>query len=233
MKNPLSLSVVLPAYNEAKNIKRTVTEAVSYAERSFNDYEVIVVNDGSTDGTGEIVEELTLADPKIILVNHAKNSGYGAALRSGFDRASLDYLFLMDSDGQFDISDIERFLPFINTFDIIVGYREKRADPAIRSLNTWLYHLYVELLFGLRMRDMDCAFKMFTRRAYEAVKPIKSGGALFSAELIIKWKRKGFSIKEVPVRHFPRKFGRQTGANVRVILRMFRECWKLRNELRE
>ena len=93
MKNPLSLSVVLPAYNEAKNIKRTVTEAVSYAERSFNDYEVIVVNDGSTDGTGEIVEELTLTNPKIILVHHAKNSGYGAALRSGFDRASLDYLF--------------------------------------------------------------------------------------------------------------------------------------------
>jgi glycosyltransferase involved in cell wall biosynthesis len=233
MKNPLSLSVVLPAYNEAKNIKKTVTEAVSYVEKNFKDYEVIVVNDGSTDGTGEIVEELTITNPKIILVNHAKNSGYGAALRSGFDRASLDYLFLMDSDGQFDISDIERFIPFINTFDIIVGYREKRADPAIRSLNTWLYHLYVELLFGLRMKDMDCAFKMFPRRAYEAVKPIKSGGALFSAELIIKWKRKGFSIKEVPVRHFPRKFGRQTGANIRVILRMFRECWKLRNELRE
>ncbi|HWP92240.1 MAG TPA: glycosyltransferase family 2 protein [Thermodesulfobacteriota bacterium] len=233
MKNPLSLSVVLPAYNEAKNIKKTVTEAVSYVEKNFKDYEVIVVNDGSTDGTGEIVEELAITNPKIILVNHAKNSGYGAALRSGFDRASLDYLFLMDSDGQFDISDIERFIPFINTFDIIVGYREKRADPAIRSLNTWLYHLYVELLFGLRMKDMDCAFKMFPRRAYEAVKPIKSGGALFSAELIIKWKRKGFSIKEVPVRHFPRKFGRQTGANIRVILRMFRECWKLRNELRE
>ncbi len=233
MKNPISLSVVLPAYNEAKNIKKTVTEAVSYVESNFNDYEVIVVNDGSTDGTGEIVEELTLTNPRIILVNHEKNSGYGAALRSGFDRASLDYLFLMDSDGQFDISDIERFIPFINTFDIIVGYREKRADPAIRSLNTWLYHLYVELLFGLRMKDMDCAFKMFPRRAYEAVRPIKSGGALFSAELIIKWKRKGFSIKEVPVRHFPRKFGRQTGANIRVILRMFRECWKLRNELRE
>jgi len=233
MKTPLSLSVVLPAYNEAENIKRTVTEAVSYAERNFNDYEVIVVNDGSTDGTGEIVEELALTNPRIILVNHEKNSGYGAALRSGFDRASLDYLFLMDSDGQFDISDIERLVPFIDTFDIIVGYREKRADPAIRSLNTWLYHLYVGLLFGLRMKDMDCAFKMFPRRAYEAVKPIKSGGALFSAELIIKWKKKGFSIKEVPVRHFPRKFGRQTGANIRVILRMFRECWKLRNELRE
>jgi glycosyltransferase involved in cell wall biosynthesis len=233
MKTPFSLSVVLPAYNEAKNIKKTVTEAVSYVEKNFKDYEVIVVNDGSTDGTGEIVEELTLTNPRIILVNHAKNSGYGAALRSGFDRASLDYLFLMDSDGQFDISDIERFIPFVNTFDIIVGYREKRADPAIRSLNTWMYHLYVELLFGLRMKDMDCAFKMFPRRTYEAVKPIKSGGALFSAELIIKWKRKGFAIKEVPVRHFPRKFGRQTGANIQVILRMFKECWKLKNELRE
>jgi len=233
MKTNLSISVVFPAYNEAENIQETVTRAVSYMEKNFKDYEVIVVNDGSADGTHRIVENLASSNPNIILVNHPKNLGYGAALRSGFEKASLDYLFFMDSDGQFDISDVDRFLPFLGSFDIVIGYREKRADPFIRSLNTWLYHLFIKLIFRLKVKDMDCAFKMFPRSAYEAVRPIKSGGALFSAELLIKLKRKGFSIKEVPVRHFPRRFGKQTGANLRVILRMFKECWKLKNELRD
>src|SRR3990172_5710615 len=228
----ISLSVVLPAYNEAKNIERTVSEAVSFLSRKSEQYEIIVVNDGSVDGTREVVERLSLSNPKIVLVNHPINFGYGSALRSGFERASLDYIFFMDSDGQFDISDVDRLLPFIGNYDVIVGYRGKRADSFIRSLNTRLYHLYIRFLFGLKVRDIDCAFKLFPRTAYLAIKPIKSGGALFSAELLIKLGRKGFKIKEVPVRHFPRRFGKQTGANLRVILRMFKECWKLRNELR-
>ncbi|HXG31214.1 MAG TPA: glycosyltransferase family 2 protein [Thermodesulfobacteriota bacterium] len=232
MGTDLSISIVLPAYNEEENIQETVTRVVSYMEKGLRGYEVIVVNDGSSDGTPRIVERLAKSNPKIILVNHPKNMGYGAALRSGFERASLGYIFFMDSDGQFDISDIDRFLPFLGSFDIVIGYREKRADPFIRSLNTWLYHLFIRFVFHLSVRDMDCAFKLFPRSAYEAVRPVKSGGALFSAELLIKLKRKGFSIKEVPVRHFPRRFGKQTGANIRVILRMFKECWKLRNELK-
>ena len=228
----ISLSIVLPAYNEAQNIEKTVREAVSYLERGFRDYEFIVVNDGSVDGTREIVEKISFSNPKIILVNHPNNLGYGSALRSGFERASLDYIFLMDSDGQFDISDINHLIPYLENYDVIVGYREKRADPFIRSLNTWLYHIYIRFLFGLKLRDIDCAFKLFPKSAYHAVKPIKSGGALFTAEFLIKLTKKGFTLKEVPVRHFPRKFGKQTGANLRVILRMFKECWKLKDELR-
>ena len=228
----ISLSVVLPAYNEAKNIQKTINDAVFYLEKKVRDYEIIVVNDGSVDETREIVERLSLSNPKIVLVNHPKNLGYGSALRTGFERASLDYIFFMDSDGQFDISDIDRLIPFIKDYEVIVGYREKRADPFIRSLNTWLYHLFIRLLFGLKIRDMDCAFKLFPRTAFQAIRPIKSGGALFSAELLIKLVMKGLKIKEVPVRHFPRRFGKQTGANLRVILRMFKECRKLRDELR-
>ena|SRR3989304_6844261 len=228
----ISLSVVLPAYNEAKNIQKTINDAVFYLEKKVRDYEIIVVNDGSVDGTREVVERLSLSNPKIALVNHQKNLGYGSALRTGFERASLDYIFFMDSDGQFDISDIDRLIPFIKDYEVIVGYREKRADPFIRSLNTWLYHLFIRLLFGLKIRDMDCAFKLFPRTAFQAIRPIKSGGALFSAELLIKLVMKGLKIKEVPVRHFPRRFGKQTGANLRVILRMFKECRKLRDELR-
>ena len=226
------LSVVLPAYNESENIEKTVRDTVSHIEGRFADYEIIVVNDGSIDGTREIVERLSLSNPRVVLENHPVNLGYGSALRSGFDRASLDYIFFMDSDGQFDIRDIDRLLPYIEDYDVIVGYREKRADPFIRSLNTWLYHLYIRLLFGLKLRDVDCAFKLLPKNAYNAIKPIKSGGALFSAEFLIKLEKKGFKIKEVPVRHFSRRFGSQTGANLRVILRMFKECWKLRDELR-
>lgn len=231
MKKDISLSVVLPAYNESENIEKTVTHAVSYLEKTFRDYEVIVVNDGSVDGTPSIVEKLASSNQRIVLLNHPKNLGYGSALRSGFERASLDYIFLMDSDGQFDISDIDRFIPFLENYEVVVGYREKRADPFIRSLNARLYHLFILLLFGLKFRDMDCAFKMFPRSVYHAVKPIESGGALFSAEFLVRLKQKGFTIREVPVRHFPRRFGRQTGANPRVIIRMFKECWKLRDEV--
>lgn len=232
MKKDISLSVVLPAYNESENIEKTVTHAVSYLKGTFRDYEVIVVNDGSIDGTPEIVERLATSNPRIILVNHPKNLGYGSALRSGFERASLDYIFLMDSDGQFDISDIDRFIPFLESYDVVVGYREKRADPFIRSLNARLYHLFIRLLFGLKLKDIDCAFKMFPRSVYRAVRPIESGGALFSAEFLVKLRQKGFTIREVPVRHFPRRFGRQTGANLKVIIRMFKECWKLRGKIR-
>jgi glycosyltransferase involved in cell wall biosynthesis len=228
----IALSVVLPAYNEAKNIEKTVNETFSCLEKRFRDYEIIVVNDGSIDETREIVERLSLSNSSIVLVNHPINLGYGSALRSGFDRSSLDYIFFMDSDGQFDINDIDRFLPYLEDYDVVVGYREKRADPFIRSLNTWLYHLFIRFLFSLKIKDMDCAFKMFKRSAYLTIRPIKSDGALFSAEFLIKLKKRGFTIKEVSVRHFPRRFGKQTGANIRVIIRMFKECWKLKDELR-
>ena len=232
MKNPISLSAVLPAYNEEGNIGKTVSDAVAYLNKTVVEYEVIIVNDGSVDSTAEIVEELSSSNPRIYLVNHQINQGYGAALRSGFEKASLDYVFLMDSDGQFDISELDRFLPYIDDSNVVIGYRENRADSFMRTLNAWLYHVYIRAIFGLSVRDIDCAFKVFPRIAYQKVKPIKSGGALFSAELLIKLKKRGYKIIELPVSHFQRLFGKQTGANLRVILRMFKECWKLRNELR-
>jgi glycosyltransferase involved in cell wall biosynthesis len=233
MKDNVSLSVVLPAYNEEENIRKTVLQALSYLEKSVADYEIIVVNDGSSDRTGEIVSGLAHDHPKVSLVNHPGNQGYGAALRSGFERASLEYIFLMDSDGQFDIGELDHFIPFLDDSVAVIGYRKKRADSSIRTLNAWLYHLYIRIIFGLNVKDIDCAFKVFPRAAYEKIRPIKSGGALFSAELLIKLIRSGTRIKEIPVSHYPRLFGEQTGANLSVILRMFRECWKLRNDIRD
>ena len=228
----LSISVVLPAHNEAENIRTTVENCVTFLKNHDSDYEVVVVNDGSIDDTQQIVQELKSTNSKVILVNHPVNKGYGSALRSGFDKASCEYIFFMDSDGQFNINDLDRLIPLVSAKDVVIGYREDRADSLVRSLNAWLYGLYIYLIFGLKVRDMDCAFKVFPTRAYQDIRPIKSEGALFSAEFLIKLKRNGFKLNEVPVRHFPRRFGTQSGANIKVILRMFKESWKLRNELR-
>jgi glycosyltransferase involved in cell wall biosynthesis len=232
-KPGISISAVLPAHNEEGNIATTVAGCVSYLEENSRGYEVIVVNDGSRDRTREIVEEISSSNPNVVLVNHEINRGYGSALRSGFDKASKEYIFFMDSDGQFNINDLDRLLPHAGADKAVIGYREDRADSVIRSLNAWLYGMYIYFVFGLRVKDMDCAFKVFPAAAYRAVRPIKSEGALFSAEFLIKLKRNGFTFIQVPVRHFPRVFGSQTGANINVIVRMFRESWKLRDELRE
>ena len=232
-KQDLSLSVVLPAYNEEGNIENTLSNCISYLEKKTQMFEIVVINDGSKDRTCAIVKELCSTNKNIKLVNHKFNKGYGSALRSGFDNASKEYIFLMDSDGQFDINDLDRFLPFIKDRVVVMGYRESRADSIVRSLNAWLYSMYIYLLFGLKVKDMDCAFKVFSNKAYQVVKPIKSEGALFSAEFLIKLKRLGYAFKEVPVRHFPRRFGSQSGANLRVILKMFRESWKLRHEFKD
>ncbi len=228
----ISLSAVLPAHNEAENIKNTVESCVTYLEKHVSSYEVVVVNDGSFDNTKEIVQGLSSVNSNVVLVNHEVNKGYGSALRSGFDQAKCDFIFFMDSDGQFNIEDLDRLLPFVSLQNVVIGYREDRADSIIRSLNAWLYAQYIHLMFGLNVVDMDCAFKVFPTKAYHDIAPIKSGGALFTAEFLIKLKRNGFIFEEVPVRHFPRQFGTQSGANIKVILRMFKESWKLRDELR-
>jgi len=236
----LSLSVVFPAYNEAENISKTIAEAVEYLSDRQICYEIIVVNDGSTDATKAIVTELAVQNPQIRLINHSHNLGYGSALRSGFDQATCEYIFLTDSDGQFTIKDLDLFLPLIKEQDlegkwrsrIVIGYRAKRADMFVRSLNAWLYHLFIQWVLGITAKDIDCAFKLFPRNIYQAVRPIKSNGALFSAEFLFKLQYLPINqpIIEIPVQHFPRQFGVATGANIRVILKMFWECWQLKKE---
>jgi glycosyltransferase involved in cell wall biosynthesis len=231
-----SISVVLPAWNEAENIERTLTQCFHYLEQLQQtwgiDYEVIVVNDGSTDATPAIATEIAKTAPCLHILHHPRNLGYGAALRTGFDHASKEFIFLMDSDGQFDIQDMDRLLEQVSSEQqIIIGYRYKRADPAIRSINARLYHWFIFWVLGLKFKDMDCAFKLFRRAYYRAVRPIKANGALFSAEFLFKLTQAGFPIVEVPVRHFPRRFGQQSGAKLSVILKMFWECWQMKREL--
>lgn len=216
------LSIVLPAFNEQDNIVTAVNRAVEVADRLCSDIEVIVVDDGSEDRTPEIVRELAAADPRIRLVQHVRNKGYGEALRSGFTAATKDLVFFTDSDNQFDLNELERFLPLIDRVDVVAGYRKNRCDPPIRRLNARAWNLLVRMLFYVPVRDIDCAFKLFRREVFEGVH-LQSMGAMVNTELMVKIGRSGFSIVEIPVTHLPRTAGTARGAHPRVILRALLE----------
>lgn len=229
-----SISVVLPTHNEEENITKIVLDCILFLRKTFSVFEIIVVNDGSNDKTKEIVEQLLSDNKSVKLVNHAVNKGYGSALRSGFENSVNDYIFFMDSDGQFDINDLKFLLNRLSwgCNEAAIGYRKKRADNYIRKLNQFLYHQYIKFFFGLEVKDIDCAFKLFPREVYNMVKPIKSDGALFSAELLLKLVKNGVHLNEVPVSHYPRKFGDSSGADIAVIFKMFKESWKYKKELK-
>jgi glycosyltransferase involved in cell wall biosynthesis len=228
----LSISAVLPAFNEEQVIASSVAAMVKTFESLNVDYEVIVVNDGSRDRTAEIVRQLGQANPRVRLVQHERNQGYGAAVWTGFISAVKDLVFLTDGDKQFDVDELSLLLPMMDGADMAIGYREKRADPPLRLLNAWGWKQLVNLLFGYTARDIDCAFKLFRRRILDRV-DVHSRGATLSAEFLIKARRLGYVIRERPVSHYPRPAGQATGAKPAVILRAFRELWHLRLTLEE
>jgi glycosyltransferase involved in cell wall biosynthesis len=196
------------------------------------EFEVIVVDDGSTDGTGGIAEVLAASDKRIRVVHHFTNLGYGAALKSGFAAARFDWVFYTDSDGQFDVEDIDLLLPHAEAFDAVVGYRTHRSDHAIRKLNQVLWSLLVRRVLGIDSPDVDCAFKLVRRASLERIGPLVSDGAVISAELLVKLERSGARVKQVGVPHYPRVAGKPSGANPRVIARAFGELFRLRRTLR-
>jgi len=228
-----SLSLFFPCYNEEGNVERVVRAALEAAPRVADDIEVTVVNDGSRDRTGEVAARLAAEDPRVRVVSHPANRGYGAALRSGFDAATKEFVFFTDGDGQFDLAELPRLVELIASgdCDLALGYRIKRADPFIRSLKAWVYRCVIRLLFGLRVRDIDCAFKLLRRGVFDKVR-LEAGGALVSAELLIKARKAGFRMREVGVHHYPRRVGRQGGASLRVMLRTVWELLRLWKKLR-
>ncbi len=220
----------MPAFNEEANIAAQGLDVIDTLRGIGDDFEVIVVDDGSRDRTGEIVQELCAEYPQLRLVTHRQNRGYGAALYSGFTSATKDLVFLTDSDRQFDLSDLHRLLPLMSKGEVVAGYRNPRRDPPIRVLNGIGWSTLVTLLFGYMARDIDCAFKLFRREILEHIK-LTTRGATFSAEFLIRSKRAGFRIVEVGVKHMPRRAGSPTGARPDVIVRAFREVFRLRWQL--
>jgi glycosyltransferase involved in cell wall biosynthesis len=193
------------------------------------DFEIIVTNDGSRDRTATVLVELQAAAPELHLrvVSHEHNRGYGAALASGFDAARKDLIFLTDGDKQFDVGELRSFLPAMDgQTDMVIGWRKNRADPLLRKANALGWKILVNTLFGYTARDVDCAFKLFRRKVWES-QTVYARGATFSAEFLIKSRRLGFRITELPVGHFPRTAGSPTGARVDVIVRAFVELFRL------
>jgi len=221
-----SLSIFFPAYNEEANIADTIKQADQMAQSVTNTYEIIIVNDGSKDQTGQVTQETITQFPNARLITHEQNKGYGEALLTGLRNAQYEWVFFSDSDLQFDLNQIHDLIPFTNNHDVVIGYRAPRQDPFMRKVNAWGWKMLNRSMFGLKVKDIDCAYKLFKKTALDPVLPdMQSGGAMISAELLIRLTRNGAKVKEVPVRHFPRKAGSPTGAKPSVILRAFKELW--------
>jgi glycosyltransferase involved in cell wall biosynthesis len=218
-------------YNEESNIEEAVQRALTVLPRCAERFEVIVVNDGSRDRTGEIADSLAAADPRVRVVHHPKNRGYGAALRSGIESSRFRWIFYTDGDNQFDLCDLQSLLPLCADAEIVTGFRIDRRDPWNRKLNAWVFNRVVRLLFGLRLRDIDCAFKLYRAEIFEKMS-LESEGASIDLEILARARKQGARILEVGVPHYPRVAGEQTGAKLSVIFRALRETIHLWFELR-
>jgi glycosyltransferase involved in cell wall biosynthesis len=225
------LSYFFPAHNEEANLEGLVAEALATLPSLAETFEIIIVNDGSRDATGRIADELTAANPGTVrAVHHPTNLGYGAALRSGFRAAAYEHVAFTDGDRQFHVADVGRLIDRMaesDRPDVVVGYRIKRADPIVRTIYARCYRLANRIFFGLKVRDVDCACKVFRREALDGI-GVESGGAFFSAELLIKLRAAGRTLAEVGVPHYPRTAGSPTGAKPSVIFRAVRDFWFLR-----
>ena len=225
------LSYFFPAHDEEANLEGLVVEALETLPALAEVFEIIAVDDGSTDRTAAIADELAARHPGVVrVVHHPTNQGYGAALRSGFAAARYELVAFTDGDRQFKVVDIGRLtarLAGVDRPDVVVGFRIKRADPPVRILYARAYRLANRLFFGLRVTDVDGACKLFRREALEDI-AVESGGAFFSAELLIKLRAAGRIVVEVGVPHYPRTAGSATGAKPRVIVRAARDFWRLR-----
>ena len=228
-----SITVAMPAYNEAENIEAMIEDVIRVMNPLADDYEVIVVDDGSSDGTAQVVTSLEQRYPQVRLVQHQVNQGYGAAVFSGLTSASKELVFFTDSDRQFDLQEIKKLLDLVHEADLVVGYRAPRRDPFMRKLNGWGWSALVTLLFGYTARDIDCAFKLMRREVIEQIKDkVASRGATFSAEFLVRARRAGFRVREVPIHgHRPRVAGSPTGARPDVIIRAFKELIRFRISL--
>ncbi|MFQ5463594.1 MAG: glycosyltransferase family 2 protein [Phycisphaerae bacterium] len=226
----LSLSVFFPCYNEEANVEKTTRAAVRAASRISDDFEVIIVNDGSQDQTETIANRLAEEIEQVRAVHNHPNLGYGGALQRGFREATKEWVFYTDGDGQFDFEEIDLLLPLMQRFDIVSAYRIDRKDPLIRKANAWAWTTLVNFVFGMRIKDIDCAFKIFPRRLFDEIE-MKSMGALIDTEVLARATRRGYAIGQVGVHHYAREAGDQTGANLSVILRAFKELYRLRREI--
>lgn len=222
------ISIFFPFWNEEKNVENVVRKAMPIARQVASRWEMLMIDDGSSDRTLEICKKLVQEDPKHLkVISHQPNRGYGAALREGFENARYSLIVFNDGDGQFDFSQISRFIGKVDKVDIIIGYRKKRRDNPFRHFLMNLLKIWDFIFFGFYFRDIDCGFKMFKKSALDKIMPLKSEGAMITTEILAKAKKARVKIAEVEVTHHPRLYGNQSGGNLRVIIRAIKESFKL------
>lgn len=232
MKKLPELSIFFPFWNEEKNIDQVVKKAIPVAEEVADKWEVIMVDDGSSDKTYEIATKLAKTNKNLRAITHHPNKGYGAALRAGFDNSQYKYIVFNDGDRQFDFSEVSKFIEKIKDADIVIGYREVRKDHPIRHILMNMLKVWDFVFFRFYFRDIDCGFKMFKKSSLEKILPFKSDGAMITTEILAKAKKAGLKIDQVQVSHYPRKYGDQSGGNLRVIVRAVGESFVLWSDLR-
>jgi len=205
------ISIILPALNEEHNLKALVNEIIDYFTNKHIKYEIIIVNDGSTDKTAEIAEKLSITYKNVFVIHHPENKGYGKSLKDGFNASRHEYLFFTDADRQFRITSLDKFLPLMNegNTDMVIGYRIDRKDTHLRKFLAWCFNRMVRILFSLDYKDIDCAFKLFKKEAFRYLE-IKSDDFLFNADLLAKAQIKQFRIVQLGVEHYPRFKGKST-----------------------
>lgn len=221
--NNFSLSVFFPAYYDEKNIGKVTDGALrAIHDMGITTYEIIIVEDGSPDRTGEVADELAARHPNVRVIHHPKNMGYGAALKTGFTNARHDWVFYTDGDNQFDLQELKKFVALTPYTDIVSGFRINKQYSTYRKFTSGVYNLVLRLLFDIRDRDVDCAFKIFRRDLFDKI-VIESKDAFIDAEIAIKARILNYSSTEVGVTHLPRVDGVSTGARPSVIFRTIRE----------
>jgi glycosyltransferase involved in cell wall biosynthesis len=226
------ISVFLPSHNEEPNVERVVKGFLAELPRVAENYEVIVVNDGSSDQTGAIAGRMAREDSHVKVVNHEKNRGYGGAVISGIRAATQPYVVLADGDGQFDPKEVENLAALVPEYDVVAGKRIQRADPLMRRINGKAWTTLVQVVLGIGISDIDCGFKLFKREFLDGME-LRAHGAMISTELMARVAGRGAKITEVGVHHLPRLAGEQSGANFKVILRAFKELFTLYGDLKD
>ncbi|MCW2985763.1 MAG: glycosyltransferase family 2 protein [Conexibacter sp.] len=225
------LTIVLPCFNEAANVADAIRAATAAAERCASSHQIVVVDDGSTDATATIAAAAAARDARVHLVVHARNQGYGDAVRSGIAAATEPWILLTDADLQFDLDELEAFLPLAGRADLVVGWRIARRDPLNRRVNAAAWNWLVRRTFAIPVRDVDCAFKLVRTDLVQRL-DLQSTGAMISTELLVRSLGRGARLEQLGVHHRPRVAGDQSGAGVRVVARAFRELLTLRRALR-
>lgn len=225
--HPPGISVFFPAFNDEDSIARLVHEAFAVLPQLTDDYEVIVVNDGSSDGTAAVLDELAGRMPRLRVIHHPRNRGYGGALRSGFENAAKDLVFYTDGDGQYDVRELTALVPLMTEdVDVVNGYKIKRSDRRRRIVLGAIYKFLARNLFGLPIRDVDCDFRLMRREAIQSIK-LNSTSGVVCTEMIYKLKAAGYRFTETPVHHYPRLHGQSQFFTLRRVAQTGFDFFKL------